>query len=467
MTTKRIKDGLLTSLILLTLLCAAASFASFSGGTGAADGPLVIETSADLRALAVQVNSGDSCSGKVIILSNDIDLGGSANQWTPIGTEANPFFGTFDGNGHRISGLYINAASNDMQGLFGYVSGDAAEIRSLTVSGDVTGGYEVGIIAGHIRRGMITNCVASGTVAGTQTGNSNAGGIAGRNYAGTISNCVSVCGTVSGAGHCVGGIVGTNGGPSGTVSTIENCTAICNVVRGNDYVGGIAGQSDRGSITNCASTCGTVFGTVSGTDDKVGGIVGYKHGGCTVSNCGWQKDDAHGVGAVKHLNAVSGASFDVISYDVRSADMVAVTCLPDKYSLTLTNGTSAEVALTTYPHNNPGNIKSDPAPAVSPDIAAASYSGGKISVSGTAPGTGCITSITFRPTHFSGNLEGYSADVTLNPQIALTVTAVPTPPTPPTPPAPAGGSSGGCSAGFAALALLAVVPVIARRKKRS
>ena len=467
MMTKRIKDGLLTSLIVLTLLCAAASFASFSGGTGAADDPLVIETSADLRALAEKVNSGDSYGGKVIILSNDIDLGGSANQWTPIGTEAKPFSGTFDGNGHTISGLYINAASNDMQGLFGYVSGDAAEIRGLTVSGDVTGRYEVGIIVGHILGGTITNCAASGTVsAGSQTGissgSSNAGGITGHNDTGTISNCVSACGAVSGTGNNVGGVVGSNGGKGG-YSIVENCTASCDVVSGGGNVGGIAGQSDYGNITNCASTCGTVFGTVSGA--HVGGIVGQNHGGSTVSNCGWQKDDTHGVSADKHFNGEYGASFDVISYDAGSADKVAVTCLPDKYSLTLTNGTSAEVALTTYPHNNPGNIKSDPAPTVSPDIASASYSDGRITVTGTAPGAGRVTSITFRPTHFSGNLDGYSADVTLNPQIALTVTAVPTPPTPPTP--PAGGSSGGCSAGFAALALLAAVPVIARRKKRS
>ena len=54
------------------------------------------------------------------VLDGDIDLtdylgGGS---WTPIGTENVPFTGTFDGNGHSITGLYINASDSNYQGLF-------------------------------------------------------------------------------------------------------------------------------------------------------------------------------------------------------------------------------------------------------------------------------------------------------------------------------------------------------------
>ena len=41
--------------------------------------------------------------------------------------------GTFDGDGHTISGLSINATTA-YQGLFGYVKG--GEIKDLTVTGD-------------------------------------------------------------------------------------------------------------------------------------------------------------------------------------------------------------------------------------------------------------------------------------------------------------------------------------------
>ena len=58
----------------------------------------------------------------ICILSNDINLttylGGVGSDdgkgWLPIGTLATPFTGTFDGNGHVISGLRINRDTTDM-----------------------------------------------------------------------------------------------------------------------------------------------------------------------------------------------------------------------------------------------------------------------------------------------------------------------------------------------------------------
>ena len=42
----------------------------------------------------------------------DIQLnapGSVANKWTPIGTQASPFRGTFDGDGHTVSGVYVDS----------------------------------------------------------------------------------------------------------------------------------------------------------------------------------------------------------------------------------------------------------------------------------------------------------------------------------------------------------------------
>ena len=49
---------------------------------------------------------------------NGTYTGGIPAQWTPIGTNAKNYTGTFDGNGHVISGLYINNNDADYQGLF-------------------------------------------------------------------------------------------------------------------------------------------------------------------------------------------------------------------------------------------------------------------------------------------------------------------------------------------------------------
>ena len=37
------------------------------------------------------------------LLVSDLDLGGK--EWTPIGTDGNPFWGGFDGGGHTITGI--------------------------------------------------------------------------------------------------------------------------------------------------------------------------------------------------------------------------------------------------------------------------------------------------------------------------------------------------------------------------
>lgn len=81
-----------------------------------------------------------------ITLKEDIDLSGKL--WIPIGTEDNPFRGTFDGNGHIITGL--RAMGNTYNGLFGVVQN--ATIQNLLVKGGQVAGYEkdskTGILVG-------------------------------------------------------------------------------------------------------------------------------------------------------------------------------------------------------------------------------------------------------------------------------------------------------------------------------
>ncbi len=56
------------------------------------------------------------------------------DAWAPIGTSLHPFNGHFEGWGHVISGLSINAGSSDCQGLFGYVAGGSIHEEQFSLA---------------------------------------------------------------------------------------------------------------------------------------------------------------------------------------------------------------------------------------------------------------------------------------------------------------------------------------------
>ena len=248
-------------------------------GLGTEASPYEISTATELKNFAVAVNNGSEKSAHAKLM-NDIDLSSvcgaelsNGTSWEPIGTSSSkPYSGTFDGNGHTISGLYIVSSDNN-QGLFGYLStsGDnKGTVQNLSVSGSVSGHLYVGGIAGQ-NNGNVINCAFSGSVSGVSL----VGGVVGSN-GGTVTGCTfSVSGTVSGNSY-VGGVVGYNGG------NVENCyntgsvTGVTVVSVSSDYVGGVVGDNG-GTVENCYNT-----GSVKG-DWYVGGVVGLNGG--TVENC--------------------------------------------------------------------------------------------------------------------------------------------------------------------------------------
>ena len=138
-----------------------------------------ISTAAQLAGLAKLVNDGNDFSTKTVTLTNNIDLNNKA--WTPIGNSDSVFAGTFDGNGHTISGLYINITDSYSsakkgklyQGLFGCV--EDGTVQNLIVTGSVTIGNEksvnvsyIGGIVGINDGGKVQNCGFYGTVSAKQ-----------------------------------------------------------------------------------------------------------------------------------------------------------------------------------------------------------------------------------------------------------------------------------------------------------
>lgn len=116
------------------------------------------------------------------------------------------------------------------------------------------------------------------------------GGLVGELDGGSITNCHTTGQVSTGSpGEKVGGLVGRL-----TNGSISNCHAT-GAVTGGGYVGGLVGQLQEGSITNCYTT-GTV--TNPGTGSRVGGLVGYQWKGAIT--------DSYATGAVTGRNWVGG-----------------------------------------------------------------------------------------------------------------------------------------------------------------
>lgn len=216
-------------------------------------------------------------------LANDISLkdlchpaddanGVAEANWEPIG-DKNLFKGIFDGNGHTVSDMYINSSGYNL-GLFGQVAG--AEIKNVTVQGNVTGFYEegnsqsgqyVGLVLGIGSSGTkLENCESRGSV----TGYKFVGGIVGLvpSSGGTITMCTNratVKNCSGQSGEHFGGIVGSGCG-------LSLCANYADITTESDNVGGLAGVLSTDSNWKGMNNCMNV-GNVKGKQN-VGGLVG-------------------------------------------------------------------------------------------------------------------------------------------------------------------------------------------------
>ena len=305
----------------------------FASGSGTESNPYIIKTAQQLANFAYMVYwCYDYYEGKYIALDSDIALGDEPEPgttikrpWMPIGSEGTSkdgkFYGTFDGRGHTISGLYIDASStiSGYVGLFGTVKGngvvknvhlknayidlgyfdkhnlyvggivgytaDNAQVTGCSFEGSIIGfnrsQYQGGIVGYHNSYTDITDCQVSGyvgyytTVGGKASSNSPyVGGIAGYSYS-TISNCNFrgiVCGSEELKESYVGGIVGyckKNVVNCSAYGTDSNGNTKKTVSRGAYYAGGIAGLADV--VSHCLNYADVAC---SKSNTRTGGIAG-------------------------------------------------------------------------------------------------------------------------------------------------------------------------------------------------
>ncbi len=162
-----------------------------TGHAGTEGDPYIIMYRSQLDLLATRVNGGESYNGKFLKLGADIaydpnDLDDNGENYTAIGTMVNYryFKGSFDGDGHIVSGIRINKTgqtdADKKQGLFGYVN--YAFIKNVVLSdASITGYTQVGGILGDFQSSTtIQNCfVLNSHIIATNSNTTNRGVIAG------------------------------------------------------------------------------------------------------------------------------------------------------------------------------------------------------------------------------------------------------------------------------------------------
>ena len=263
-------------------------------GDGSLANPYQIATLNNLAWLQDPANN--SQWSKNFIQTANIDASGTASWnydgysatlgFSPIGNDYTnyPFSGTYNGQGHIISGLTINRLYNSYVGLFGYTLPSSSISNLSLINVNITGSFFVGGIVG-VAQGIITNCNTSGTVKSLPDWEGDCyyvGGLVGY-ISGQISDSYSSASVTGNVG--AGGLVGTFGGGS-----INNSYSTGNVTSSGayaGYLGGLIGYVEQGNISNCHST-GNIISSSGGWYH--GGLIGTIRPGTgtptiTVNNC--------------------------------------------------------------------------------------------------------------------------------------------------------------------------------------
>lgn len=195
-------------------------------------------------------------------------------DWTPIGDEAQPFWGGYDGGDYRIMNLTIDRPGEDYLGLFGVIETPAIVTGVSLIDLELNGRRYLGGLAGKVMGALVAKSRVEGSVNGA---GGRIGGLIGWNDSGKVFDShvqVSVAGD-----NTVGGLVGFNG--SG--SMLSGCSALGSITRIGSSFGGLVGDN-YGLISSCWTdvTVGLPDNIFSG--EGAGGLVGVNRSSGVVEN---------------------------------------------------------------------------------------------------------------------------------------------------------------------------------------
>ena len=144
---------------------------------------LEIDSVEGFVAFASTVSHSNNYDGSLVILNSDLDFSGYDN-FPVVGLEEEGenvvFMGTFEGNGHLITGICVE--NNAEAGIFANVGGI---VKNLIVENCIFQGETCGAIAAELSQGAIINCYVD-----TENAGEISGAIVGESREGVIENCV-------------------------------------------------------------------------------------------------------------------------------------------------------------------------------------------------------------------------------------------------------------------------------------
>lgn len=155
-------------------------------GSGTASNPYIIMDRYQLDLLSRQVWAGNYYSGQYFKLGADIEYSHSNDDswdkttsfdsnYTSIGGYGHSFRGTFDGDGHSISGIRIykdgSTNENECQGLFGMTYSGSMVKNLVLYDINIVGKNQVGVVVGSVG-GTIQDCYVYNSRAQANSGSS-------------------------------------------------------------------------------------------------------------------------------------------------------------------------------------------------------------------------------------------------------------------------------------------------------
>lgn len=292
-------------------------------GDGSEGNPYLIATVRQMQLLAESVRLGNDYAGKHVALACDLAMDSLPLAFRPVGSASHPFNGTFDGQGHRITGLQLTESVEvDDYGLFGY-AGPVSEIKNLAVDSLVLTAYgtRAGGVAGY-SAGVMSHVAV--TRASISQRNINGGGVVGE-FCGAQLSDASFSGSITGGGNTggvvgllrgnashleahgavrmstlwddsyrgVGGLVGSTlpqGSKRATLSLSHNDARVTDD-NGTGYAGGVVGSLLTGTVSQCfnmgpvhSAALMAATGSASNPVGAAGGVAGVVYGG-TLRHC--------------------------------------------------------------------------------------------------------------------------------------------------------------------------------------
>ena len=211
--------------------------------------------------------------------SEEIKAKGAGNYaWKPLHSK-HLFKGTFDGQGHTISGIYMQLSSSAVKGTFGGVGGNAT-LKNFNLINAYFGGPSVagksilGAVAARVEENganvTLSNVKVQALMEECEKPISQVGGLIGC-VSGvstvTMENC-HFYGSISISGNYAGGMIGFVSNADAAVS-MTSCANYASITT-TRYCGGLIGQSQATKTTftscanygqlHCSTDCGDLVG---------------------------------------------------------------------------------------------------------------------------------------------------------------------------------------------------------------